>query len=298
MQGPEQTSADTLCSPPRAMSAGIREACLVHIYPCGPSMGRRYGLSPTSSLVIGRSGDSAIVIDDSSVSRKHVRIDPTPEGYHACDLKSTNGTYVNDQPVERAVLRDGDYLRVGNCIYRFLAGGNIEAEYHEEIYRLAIVDGLTDIPNKRYLFEFLNRELSRSSRHARPLSLLLFDIDCFKAINDEQGHLCGDQVLRDLAGRLRDVIRAEELFARYGGEEFVMVLPECTRENAMVVAERVRRLVEAEPFTFDGETIRVTVSVGVATTEGGETLDPPELLQRADHKLYEAKRNGRNRVEA
>jgi two-component system cell cycle response regulator len=292
---PDRITADTLCTPPRAMSAGIREACLVHIYPSGPSMGRRYPLSTTHSVLIGRGTDCAILIDDHSVSRKHARIDPTPEGYFASDLGSTNGTFVNDEPCQRCTLKDGDYLRVGNCIYRFLAGGNIEAEYHEEIYRLAIVDGLTDIPNKRYLFEFLNRELARSSRHARPLSVLVFDIDRFKSINDDHGHLCGDQVLRDMANRLKGVIRAEELFARYGGEEFVMVLPETTLHDALLVAERVRALVESEPFRFDGEALRVTVSVGVAATTG-EAIDPAELLQKADEKLYEAKNAGRNRV--
>jgi diguanylate cyclase (GGDEF)-like protein len=259
-------------------------------------MGKRYPLSMTSSLLIGRGSDCAIQIDDSSVSRKHARIDPTPEGYYAADLGSTNGTFVCDQPIRRHALRDGDYLRVGNCIYRFLAGGNIEAEYHEEIYRLAIVDGLTDVPNKRYLFEFLNRELSRSMRHRRPLALIVFDLDRFKTINDEYGHLCGDHVLREMAARLREVIRAEELLARYGGEEFVAVLPESTREQALPVAERLRALVEAEPFYFDNEAIRVTISLGVAAVEGGEVIDPSELINKADQKLYEAKNGGRNRV--
>ena len=291
----ERSGADTLCSPPPAVAAA-REACLVHIYPTGPSMGKRYPLSMISSLLIGRASDCAILIDDNSVSRKHARIDPTPDGYHASDLGSTNGTFVNDQPVERCALRDGDYLRVGNCIYRFLAGGNIEAEYHEEIYRLAIVDGLTDIPNKRYLIEFLNRELSRSMRHHRPLAVILFDIDCFKSINDRMGHLCGDYVLREVACRLRDVIRAEELLARYGGEEFVAVLPESTREQALVVADRLRLLVSQTPFRFDGEENWVTISLGVAAVDGGEAIEPHEIIKQADDMLYEAKDAGRNRV--
>lgn len=295
MPSPERTNAETLCTPPKPMNATIREACLVHIYPSGPNMGRRYPLHTMNSVLIGRGSDCAVLIDDNSVSRKHARIDPTPEGYFASDLGSTNGTFVNDKPCHRYMLRDGDYLRVGNCLYRFLAGGNIEAEYHEEIYRLAIVDGLTDIPNKRYLLEFLNRELARSSRHTRPLSILVFDIDRFKRINDEFGHLCGDYVLRELAGRLKDVIRAEELFARYGGEEFAMVFPETTLEDALKVAERVRAIVANQPFHFDGETLPVTVSIGVAAT-AGEAIDPTELIQKADDRLYEAKNSGRNRV--
>jgi diguanylate cyclase (GGDEF)-like protein len=292
----ERATAETLCASGRPVSAVCRDACLVHIYPSGPSMGRRYPLPANQAVLIGRGSDCAIFIEDHSVSRRHARIDPTPDGYLAQDLDSTNGTFVNDQPITRKPLADGDYLRVGNCIYRFLAGGNIEVEYHEEIYRLAIIDALTDVPNKRYLLEFLARELSRSTRHNRPLSLLLLDIDRFKQINDERGHLCGDHVLRELAGRLKAVIRTEELLARFGGEEFAVVLPEATAESALLVGERLRRLVQEQGFRFDGQTVQVTVSVGVASTAGGEDISPAQMIERADEKLYDAKRSGRNRV--
>jgi diguanylate cyclase (GGDEF)-like protein len=292
----ERSTSDTLCAPLRPQARVCREACLVHIYPSGPAMGRRYTLSSTAPMLIGRGSDCAIHIDDNSVSRKHARIEPTPDGYQAVDLHSTNGTFVNDTPVERQPLGDGDYLRVGNCIYRFLAGGNIEAEYHEEIYRLAIIDGLTEVPNKRYLNEFLSRELSRAQRHARPLSLILFDIDRFKLLNDELGHLGGDHVLRELAGRLRGVVRAEELLARYGGEEFALVLPECPLAEAVTAAERLREIVGGQPFRFDGFERQVTISLGVAGTSGGENISPEHLVARADEKLYLAKQEGRDRV--
>ena len=165
-----------------------RQACLVHIYPTGPGMGARYPLGDTP-MVIGRGTDCDIRINDHSVSRRHARIQPGADGYYAVDLQSTNGTFVNDVPSSTCKLKDGDYLRVGNCIYRFLTGGNVEAEYHEEIYRLTIIDALTDIHNKRYFLEFLDRELSRSARHARPLALILFDLDRFKGVNEELGHL-------------------------------------------------------------------------------------------------------------
>ena len=292
---PEKTSETWVTAPDRLVSATRRDACVVHIYPTGPGMGTRYPLTD-SPMVIGRGNDCDIRINDHSVSRRHARIQPGADGYYAVDLQSTNGTFVNDVPASICKIKDGDYLRVGNCIYRFLAGGNVEAEYHEEIYRLAIVDGLTDIPNKRYLIEFLNRELSRSMRHHRPLAVIVFDIDRFKAINDGFGHLAGDHVLREMSSRLRDVIRAEELLARYGGEEFVAVLPESTREQALNVAERLRSLVEGEPFVFDGESLSVTISLGVAAVEGGEAIEPAEIIGKADQKLYEAKNAGRNRV--
>src|SRR5687768_10190794 len=223
--------------PERPISITNRTACLVHIYPTGPGMGTRYSLGE-NPLVIGRGNDCEILINDHSVSRRHARIQPGADGYYAVDLQSTNGTYINDIPASMYKLKDGDYLRVGNCIYRFLMGGNVETEYHEEIYRLTIIDGLTEIHNKRYLMEFLDRELARSCRHSRPLSLIMIDIDRFKAINDQFGHLGGDFTLRELAVRMKGNIRKEELFARYGGEEFAVVLPETTLDGALVVTDR------------------------------------------------------------
>jgi diguanylate cyclase (GGDEF)-like protein len=293
----EKVTETWVTVPERPVSTSSRDACLVHIYPTGPGMGCRYPLSDVP-LVLGRGGDCDIRINDHSVSRRHARIQPSADGYYAVDLQSTNGTYVNDVPASMYRLSDGDYLRVGNCIYRFLTGGNVEAEYHEEIYRLTIVDALTEIHNKRYMLEFLDRELARSARYGRPLALLMFDIDLFKAVNDDLGHLGGDFTLRELAASVKTSIRKEELFARYGGEEFSVVLPETTREGGIKAAERIRQLVEAHPFQYEDKPYHVTVSIGVATTTGEEALSPSDLIRIADEKLYQAKREGRNRVVA
>src|SRR5262249_38688527 len=142
------------------------------------------------------------------------------------------------------MMRDGDYLRIGNTIFRFLSGGNVESEYHEEIYRLTIMDALTHVHNRRYLLEFLDRELLRTIRHARPLAFLLFDLDLFKTINDQFGHLAGDSALRELAGMVRNMLRPEDLLARYGGEEFGLVLVETTQSEAKAFAERLRETIE------------------------------------------------------
>src|SRR5579859_6501247 len=254
----EKVTETWVTAPERPVSITNRSACLVHIYPTGPGMGTRYALGDTP-VVLGRGSDCEIRVNDHSVSRRHARIQPGADGYYAVDLQSTNGTYVNDVPASMYKLKDGDYLRVGNCIYRFLAGGNVEAEYHEEIYRLTIIDALTDIHNKRYLLEFLDRELARSARYQRPLSLLMLDIDHFKAINDDLGHLGGDFVLRELAARIKGNIRKEELFARYGGEEFIIVLPETTLDNGVLVAERLRKRVEGQVFQYEGKTYPVTI---------------------------------------
>lgn len=290
----EKTS-ETWISAPKKLSTA-KQACLVHIYPTGPTMGCRYPLTDRV-LVLGRGEDADIRLSDHSVSRKHALIEPAADGYFVSDQNSTNGTFVNDRQIDvPRLLRDGDYLRVGNCLYRYLAGGNIEAEYHEEIYRLTILDGLTQIHNKRYLDEFLEREVIRSQRHRRPLSVLALDIDKFKAVNDSMGHLCGDFLLRELAGVVRDLVRQEDLFARAGGEEFVVVLVETTKEGALQVAERLRESVEEHEFRFEATPIKLTVSIGLASTVGDELTTATHLRREADQKLYEAKRTGRNRV--
>jgi diguanylate cyclase (GGDEF)-like protein len=291
----ERVTETWVSVPERPVSMSSRNACLVHIYPTGPGMGTRYTLAD-SPVVLGRGGDCDIRINDHSVSRRHARLQPGADGYYAVDLQSTNGTYVNDQPASMYKLKDGDYLRVGNCIYRFLTGGNVEAEYHEEIYRLTIIDALTDIHNKRYLMEFLDREIARSARYQRPLSLVMVDIDRFRQINETLGHLGGDFTLREMSSRIRGNVRKEELFARYGGEEFAVVLPETQREGAALLGERLRVAIEKQPFRYEDKVYNVTISVGVATTGGDETLTPAVLLRQADEKLYQAKNEGRNRV--
>jgi len=291
----EKVTETWLSAPERPVSITSRTACLVHIYPTGPTMGSRYPIGDMP-IVIGRASDCEIRINDHSVSRRHARIQPGADGFYAVDLQSTNGTYINDIPASMYKLKDGDYVRVGNCIYRFLMGGNVETEYHEEIYRLTIIDGLTEIHNKRYLMEFLDRELARSSRHDRPLSLIMIDIDRFKAINDEFGHLGGDFTLRELAIRIKGSIRKEELFARYGGEEFAVVLPETTLDGAMIVAERILKVMAQTPFIFEDKTFPVTISAGLTATQGEAGITPIELIRRADEKLYQAKNEGRNRV--
>jgi diguanylate cyclase (GGDEF)-like protein len=293
----DKSTETWVTAPDRLVATTGRDACVVHIYPVGPGMGTRYALGD-SPMVLGRGNDCDIRINDHSVSRRHARLQPGADGYYAVDLQSTNGTFVNDIPASMCKLKDGDYLRVGNCIYRFLTGGNVEAEYHEEIYRLTIIDALTETYNKRYLLEFLDRELSRSARYSRPLSLIMFDLDRFKSINDDLGHLGGDFTLREMAACVKTCVRKEELFARYGGEEFVIVLPETNLDGSLVVAERIRRMVEKHCFQYEGKAYPVTVSLGVAATTGERALTPFELIGEADEKLFRAKREGRNRVVA
>ena len=257
-------------------------------------LGKKYNVDG-KTVVVGRSSSADIQVDQESVSRNHCKLINTGQTIMLRDLGSTNGTYVNDELVDEYVLRDGDFIKVGRCIFKFLVGSNIENAYHEEIYRLTTIDGLTQIFNKRYFIETLEREMGRAQRYRRHLSLIMFDIDHFKEINDNYGHLAGDHILRQLAAAIKTRIRREDILARYGGEEFAIVLPEIDRANASTFAEKVRQLVERSVFEFEETRIPLTVSVGVALL-APDTESCDTLIKSADENLYRAKEQGRNRV--
>lgn len=269
-----------------------KEACLVVIY--GLELGKKFNLN-RSPITIGRSSKADVQVDQEAVSRNHCKITNAGGVLTLCDLGSTNGTYVNDEMIDEYALRDGDFIKVGRCIFKFLTGNNIESAYHEEIYRLTTIDGLTQVYNRRYFVETLEREMGRALRYRRDLSLLMFDIDRFKRVNDGFGHLAGDYVLKQLAAVVKARIRREDVLARYGGEEFAIVLPEIDRGQSLAFAEKVRKLVEAAEFRFEDAIIPVTVSIGVANLRGNND-DPMEFIKQADAMLFAAKEAGRNQV--
>jgi diguanylate cyclase (GGDEF)-like protein len=287
------TSVETVAGPPHGAPKKRGEACVVVIY--GPELGKRATLG-RGVFQIGRSSKNELPIDQESVSRHHARIIPVARSYFIEDMGSTNGTFINDVAVEgRQPLKDGDQIKIGRSILKFMSGTNIEANYHEEIYRLMTVDALTQTFNRRYFNEALEREYNRAARYKRELSMAILDLDHFKKINDEFGHVAGDSVLRHVATEIRPRLRQQDIFARLGGEEFAVLLPEVSGEGAATTAEKIRRLVEAAAIVFEAKTIPVTVSIGVATltTDHGSGTD---LYKTADEALYDAKRGGRNRV--
>ena len=302
--GNDSTVVTVINKPPQKENPG-QEACLVVIN--GVDLGKKYSLAQSSTL-IGRSSKVDIQIDEDAISRSHAIIDNLGDEFVARDLDSTNGTYVNDRPIQRQSLRDGDQVKIGRTIFKFLTGSNIEASYHDEIYRLTTTDGLTQVYNKRYFLKEMEREMSRSIRYDRDLSLVMSDIDHFKAINDTYGHLAGDYVLKQVAQRIVGHIRRDDVFARYGGEEFVILLPEIAKPKAMSIAEKIRRLIESEPFEFDNVSIPVTLSMGVAGLDEYLAAEPSGLeehsqdincfafIKIADDRLYKAKEGGRNQV--
>ncbi|MGB5697781.1 MAG: GGDEF domain-containing protein [Polyangiales bacterium] len=273
---------------------GAGEDCLVVIYaPASNQLGKRFALVH-GAVSIGRGGENDVVLMSDSVSRRHARIEQRAGGYYVVDTHSTNGTYVNDQLVHDHRLRRGDQVKVGDTILKFLSGADLESQYHETIYRMTITDGLMGIHNKRYLVEQLDRELSRAKRHGRPLTLMIFDIDYFKRVNDEFGHLAGDHVLKEVAQLAQSRLRPDDVIARYGGEEVAIILPETDLAGGIRIAEELRKIIAVGSFVFEDEDIDVTISCGVAE------LDPAwrayDFVRAADEQLYEAKRTGRNRV--
>jgi two-component system cell cycle response regulator len=266
--------------------------CLVQIY--GKALGKKYEMFEPL-VTLGRDPQNSVVLESDSVSRRHAVIEITDKGRVLRDLDSTNGTYLNDIQIKSAVLSQNDMVKIGDTIFKFLSGNNIESQYHEEIYRMTIWDGLTQIANKRHLMDHLDKEFARCQRYNRNLSLVMFDIDFFKNVNDTYGHLTGDYVLKELSDLLRNRIRREELFARYGGEEFAIVLPESDTQVAARFADIIRAKVADHVFEFEGQQIKVTISLGVASMNlAMKTVS--EFIGQSDAALYEAKRLGRNRV--
>ena len=284
-----------------AANGASKEACLVVIN--GVDLGKKYNLAQRSTL-IGRSSKVDIQVDEDSISRNHAVIENYGDDIVVRDLNSTNGTYVNDRPIQHHRLMDGEQVKIGRTIFKFLSGSNVEAAYHDEIYRLTTVDGLTQTYNKRHFLRELEREMSRAARYESCLGLVMCDIDYFKSINDTYGHLAGDHVLRHMAKRVLEHVRRDDIFARYGGEEFALLLPEVDKRQAVMTAEKLRRLIEEEPFYFDHVAIPVTLSMGVAQLSeymSSQQLEPEEIssfgfIKVADDRLYMAKSRGRNCV--
>jgi diguanylate cyclase (GGDEF)-like protein len=273
-------------------------AVIVIAHPEDRRLGNRFALAPGATLEIGRSPAAQISLPEvPSLSRSHARLRYSGGHVTIEDLGSRNGTYVNDLPVEAATdLRSGDRFQVGSVHFKFLHDRDVEHAYHEAIYQMVMRDGLTEIFNQRKFLEEGERELARALRHDRPLTLILFDLDHFKDVNDTYGHLCGDAVLKQAAARVNGLLRPEQIFARIGGEEFAVLCPEIALDGARTLAEKLRALLSGRPFDWGVGAVAVTCSFGVAAADAGmEHLR--DLVAVADRALYRAKAAGRDRVE-
>jgi len=190
-------------------------------------------------------------------------------------------------------LRDGR----GAIEYIFISVHDVTeaVSFEQRLLEMNMKDALTGINNRRCLEIRLREEIERHKRYAHPLSLIIFDIDCFKQINDTYGHQCGDYILTEVAATISKTIRSEDILARFGGDEFCCLLPETSSGAALVLAERFRKKIARRIFRSQNDKIKTTISLGVAALSEGDTKSAA-LLKKADDALYEAKNNGRNQV--
>jgi len=252
--------------------------------------------------VLGRDLGANIALDDPTVSRVHAQITRSDDLQHIIeDLGSTNGTFVAGRRVRRAALTTGDRVQLGrDSLFRFAVLDIEEQEFQRRLYEASMRDMLTELPNRRSLLHRLTGEVAHARRSGRELALLMIDVDHFKSVNDELGHLAGDLVLREIAHVGAAAVRAGDVFARYGGEEFIVLARETGKLEAVALAERLRTAVMAARVDLGQHVAHVTICVGVAVLsecEAGEGHDlSTSLLARADARLYAAKGAGRNRT--
>jgi two-component system cell cycle response regulator len=263
----------------------------------GSLQGKKFSLKGNTFL-IGRDKSVEIQIEDANISRQHARISRDGDSFILEDMGSRNGTFLNDEPLANAkkTLAKEDMIKLGSTILKFLPAGQLETLYHINITNAAHMDKLTGLYNRKYISEVLDVEFKRAKALHSNFSIVVFDIDNFKKINDTYGHDGGDYVLTTLGQQVKaSGLRERDLAGRYGGEEFLVVLANSDSVQAAEVAERIRAKLEAFEFLYDGKKIPVTVSLGVCSIKK-DFHDAQDLYKAADKALYESKRTGKNRV--
>jgi len=297
-KSPEDTVTEVIAG----IKTGDQTGCACLLVISGNAIGRMFKLTKPE-MIAGRGDDVDIFIDDVAISRHHARILMMPDKLVIVeDLGSKNGTFVGPERVDRIELREGDRFQLGaSTILKLTYQDDIEQEFQRHLYESATRDGLTGLFNKKFLLDRLAAELAYCTRHLVPVSLCLVDVDHFKQLNDQFGHLAGDAVLTQLARVVSEASRTEDILCRYGGEEFAVLLREIDERNAALYAERIRRRVEQSEFAVtdqDGarQRIKLTISVGVATQGTRSFTTIEDFIAFADKHLYQAKRAGRNRV--
>jgi diguanylate cyclase (GGDEF)-like protein len=263
----------------------------------GPGVGKHLPIDDRA-VEVGRLPGCDLSINSASVSRRHARFEQRGDEYFVVDLESKNGTRVNGKPVREHHLCDGDRITLGKAVIRFAESSGTEVRYLRELYEASATDALTGLANRRRFEEVLRAEATNARIHRTPLALLMMDIDHFKALNDQHGHMAGDLVLQAVARALQNRVREADIVCRLGGEEFAVLCPRTSGRQAQDLAERIRAEVASLVVEFDGRRLRVTVSAGVAVQDPDMISDPESLYERADKLLYRAKRGGRNRVSA
>jgi diguanylate cyclase (GGDEF)-like protein len=257
-------------------------------------------------VTLGRALDADFRLNDAKASRLHacVSTETDPDSgrtvFKITDLHSTNGTLVNGRAVSEAVLNHGDKILIGDQLFRFELLDEIDRAFQQEIQRLLGHDELTGLLTSKSFFTELRREAARAEATSQPFCVLMMDLDHFKAVNDNFGHLAGNRTLQEIGVIIKAALRSGDVAARFGGEEFAAFLLDADYLQGLVAAERVRQGIEQAVFSAGTDKanpqaprFRLTVSIGVACFPEDDR-DPIRLVELADSALYRAKRNGRN----
>jgi diguanylate cyclase (GGDEF)-like protein len=261
----------------------------------GPDAGEVFTLE-LDTVRIGRHPMTEVTVRDDGVSRVHAHIRREGPLWWVHDQGSTNGTFVQGERVEQARLNDGDTLQIGpRATFRYSLVDSRQEAVLRDLYESSRIDALTGVYNRKHFQQRLDDELTSAERRQVPLSLIMFDLDHFKQVNDTYGHQAGDAVLKHVASLVKQRLRSSDLLARVGGEEFAVLLRGADLRTAARVGERMRVSVATKPVFFVGQSIAVSISIGCAAVESTEE-SATSLVGTADRRLYAAKNGGRNRV--
>lgn len=282
----------------RIAQAGQAPPSLVMLVGPVASVGRQWPIEDTDRI-IGRAPTAHIFVDDRSVSKFHAKLVMAGGDVSVIDLESTNKTVVNGKQIQPLVphkLANNDQIKVGNIIFKFLERGSIETVASAATFDRGLTDALTGIANRGALMAKAPELHKRSELLGITFTLMLFDIDKFKSINDTYGHPAGDYVLAEIAAVIRDkLIRGNDFFARAGGEEFALLLLGSPPRQAEEIGERIRATIETHDFKFEGKKLPITISIGIAFKNENDA-SWEFIYDRADKALYNSKNTGRNRV--
>jgi diguanylate cyclase (GGDEF)-like protein len=261
-------------------------------------VGRQWPIEDTDRI-IGRAPTANIYVDDKSVSKFHAKLVLAGGDVSVIDLESTNKTVVNGRQIQALTphkLQNNDQIKVGNIIFKFLERGSIETVAQAQAFDLGHTDALTGIANRGALQAKAPELYKRSDLLGITCTLMVFDIDKFKHVNDTFGHPAGDFVLQEIAKVIREkLIRGNDFFARAGGEEFALLLLGSPPRQSEEIGERIRATIEGHEFVFEGKKIPITISIGIAFKSERDT-GWESNYDRADKALYHSKNSGRNRV--
>ena len=283
-----------------ALSDKVEEAsstspCLVAF--AGKLLGQTFPIEK-DEIILGRVPENDVVVPDVGVSRKHCRLVRRKERIFIQDLKSTNGTLINELPIAKSELRDGDFVKIGSAVFQFTFRSATEACFHEELYKLTTIDSLTGAFNRRHFDSCLGSEIGRAERYGRCLTVGLVRIhDLQDATNDHDSER-QQHILRGCASVMKSHLRQNDVVARFTDEVFAVIIPEVTPENAQLACHKLLKAIKDQPFDFEGKTFSVGICLGTTTASPTQNrrVHPEDLLAAATIALERAYAQGPHRL--